>query len=386
MSAADPAALELAHLLPVFAKRPVTIVRGENARLWDDRGREYLDCVSAHGVSNLGHGHPHVVAAVREQAGRLIALSNAFANDRRAELAATLARIAPRGLDRAFFCNSGAEAVEAALKFARFSTGRSGFVCAMRAFHGRTFGALSATFRKEYREPFAPLVPGFAFAPYNDLAKFAALIGDDTAAVILEPIQGEAGVHLGDPEFFQGVRRLCDERGALLIFDEVQTGFCRTGAWFAGERLGVIPDLLCLAKAIAGGLPMGATLCNERVQAPTGRHGTTFGGNPLCCAAALATIQVMEQERLAARAARLGDRLVGALRAAAPAKVREIRHAGLMIGIEVREKAAPLIGELLEHGLLTFPAGSTTIRVYPPLTIEEPLVDEIAARLLRVLA
>lgn len=381
----DSAALERDHLLAVFAKRPLTIVRGDNARLWDDRGREYLDCVSAHGVSNLGHGHPHVAAALREQAGRLIALSNAFANDRRAELAALLARLAPRGLTRSFFCNSGAEAVEAALKFARFTTGRPGFVCAMRAFHGRTFGALSATFRKEYREPFEPLVPGFAFAPYNDLARFEALIGADTAAVILEPIQGEAGVHLGDPEFFQGVRRLCDERGALLIFDEVQTGFCRTGAWFASERLGVVPDLMCLAKAIASGLPMGAVLCNDRVSAPTGRHGTTFGGNPLCCAAAIATLEVMEQERLAVRAARLGDRLAGALRAAAPAKLREIRHAGLMIGLEVREKAAPLISALIEEGLLTFPAGTTVIRVYPPLTIEETLVDEIVARLLRVL-
>ncbi|MDA1260154.1 MAG: aminotransferase class III-fold pyridoxal phosphate-dependent enzyme, partial [Planctomycetota bacterium] len=215
----NSADLEHAHLLNVFPKRPVTIVRGDNARLWDDRGREYLDCVSAHGVSNLGHGHPHVLAAVREQATRLIALSNAFSNDRRAELAAKLAAIAPAGLNRAFLCNSGTEAVEAALKFARFSTGRTEFACAMRSFHGRSFGALSATFRKEYREPFDPLVPGFAFAPYNDLAKFDALITDRTAAVILEPIQGEAGVHLGDPEFFQGVRRLCDERGALLIFD-----------------------------------------------------------------------------------------------------------------------------------------------------------------------
>ncbi len=383
---ADFSALEAAHLLTVFAKRPLTLVRGENARLWDDQGREYLDCVSAHGVSNLGHGHPRVLAAVHEQAERLIALSNAFANDRRAELAAKLATIAPTGLTRAFFCNSGAEAVEAALKFARFSTGRTGFVCAMRSFHGRTMGALSATFRKEYREPFEPLVPGFTFAPYNDLAKFDAAIGDDTAAVILEPVQGEAGVHLGEPEFFQGVRRLCDERGALMILDEVQTGFCRTGAWFDCTRLGVTPDLLCLAKAIASGLPMGAVLCNERIQAPTGRHGTTFGGNPLCCAAALATIEVMEDERLAERATRLGERLVGALRAAAPAKIREIRHLGLMIGIEVRAKAAPLISELLEQGLLTFPAGATVIRVYPPLTIEEELVDEIAARLIRVLA
>lgn len=382
---ADFAALEAAHLLPVFAKRPLTIVRGEGARLWDDRGREYLDCISAHGVSNLGHGHPRVVAAVREQAARLIALPNAFGNDRRAELAAKLAAIAPPGLERAFFCNSGAEAVEAALKFARFTTGRSGFVCAMRSFHGRTFGALSATFRREYREPFEPLVPGFEFAPYNDLAKFETLIGDGTAAVILEPIQGEAGVHLGDPEFLRGVRRVCDQRGALLILDEVQTGFGRTGRWFDAERAGVTPDLLCCAKAMAGGLPMGAVLAGARVRAPTGRHGTTFGGNPLCCAAALATIAAIEEEGLRARAASLGDRLADRLRAARAPELREVRHAGLMIGVELRTKAAPAIAAAADHGLLVFPAGSTTIRVYPPLTIDEATADEIADRLLRAL-
>lgn len=369
----------------VQAKRPVSIVRGVNARVWDEEGREYVDCVSGHGVGNLGHAHPRITAAIAEQAARLGPLSNGFSNDVRARLLERLAGLAPPALRRAFLCNSGTEAVEAAIKFARFSTGRTDFVSAMRGFHGRTMGALSATFRPEYRQPFEPLVPGFTFAPYNDSAKFAEAVTDRTAGIILEPIQGESGVHPGDPEFFRRIRSLCDERGILLILDEVQTGFCRTGTFFALEQLGVVPDILCLAKAMAGGLPMGAVLCSDAVKAPVGRHGTTFGGNPLCCAAALAALDVMTEERLAERALRLGERLTSRLRAQPLTKVREIRHRGLMIGIETREKAQPLIQSLTDAGVLTFPAGATVIRVYPPLTIEEELLDIVAERIVQVL-
>lgn len=376
---------ERAFEFNVQAKRPLTIVRGANARVWDEQDREYLDCVSGHGVGNLGHAHPRITAAIAAQAARLGPLSNGFSNDVRARLLERLAALAPAALRRAFLCNSGTEALEAAIKFARFSTGRTDFVSAMRGFHGRTLGALSATFRPEYREPFEPLVPGFSFAPYNDFDKFAAAVTERTAGVILEPIQGESGVHPGDPEFFRRIRQLCDERGVLLILDEVQTGFCRTGTWFALEQLSIVPDVLCLAKAMAGGLPMGAVLCSDKVQAPVGRHGTTFGGNPLCCAAALAALDVMEEEKLAERARRLGDRLVARLRAAPLAKVREIRHRGLMVGIETREKAQPLIQQMMEAGVLTFPAGATVIRVYPPLTIEENLLDLAADRIIGVL-
>jgi len=377
---------ERAHEFTVQVKRPLTIVRGRNARVWDEEGREYLDCVSGHGVGNLGHAHPRITAAIAEQAARLGPLSNGFSNNVRARLLERLTALAPPGLTRAFLCNSGTEAVEAAIKFARFSTGRTDFISAMRGFHGRTLGALSATFRPEYREPFEPLVPGFHFAPYNDFDKFAAAATERTAGIILEPIQGESGVHPGDPAFFRQIRAFCDVRGILLIFDEVQTGCGRTGSFFAAEQLGVTPDILCLAKALAGGLPMGAVLCAERVQAPVGRHGTTFGGNPLCCAAALAALDVMREEQLPARALRLGERLVARLRAAPLAKVREIRHRGLMIGIELKEKAQPLIQALAEAGVLTFPAGATVIRVYPPLTIEEDLLDLVAERLAAALA
>lgn len=377
---------ERAHEFNVQVKRPLAIVRGLNARVWDEEGREYVDCVSGHGVGNLGHAHPRITAAIAEQAARLGPLSNGFANDVRARLLERLAGMAPAGLGRAFLCNSGTEAVEAAIKFARFTTGRTDFVCAMRGFHGRTLGALSATFRPEYRAPFEPLVPGFSFAPFNDFDKFAAAVTERTAGLILEPIQGESGVHPGDPEFFQRLRRLCDERGLLLIVDEVQTGCGRTGSFLAVEQLGVTPDVVCLAKAIAGGLPMGAVLCSEKVKAPVGRHGTTFGGNPLCCAAALAALDVLEEDRLAERALRLGERFVARLHAGPLTQVREIRHRGLMIGIETRAKAQPLIEAMTAAGVLTFPAGATVIRVYPPLTIEEDLLDLVADRIASVLA
>ena len=382
----DFMALQRAHELDVYPKRPVTIVRGQGARVWDDRGREYIDCVSGHGVSNLGHGPPRIVEAIREQAGRLITLSNVFYNDERARLLARLASVTPPGLSRAFLCNSGAESIEAAIKFARLVTGRTELIAAMRGFHGRTYGALSATFKSEYREPFEPLVPGFHFVPFNDCERLEAVVGDTTAGVILEPIQGEAGVHVGDAEYFRCARRLCDERGALLVMDEVQTGFGRTGAMFACEHFGVVPDILCLAKAMGSGMPIGAVACSDRVSVPVGRHGSTFGGNPLSCAAARATIDVLVEEDLAARARLLGDRLVERLRRAAPAKMREVRHMGLMVGVELREKVAPHILALLEEGLLVFPAGATVIRVYPPLTIEEGLVDAVADRLAGVLA
>ena len=288
--------------LEVYPKRDLTLVRGKGAEVWDDRGRRYLDCVAGIGVASVGHANPVVARAIADQARTLVTCPGIFYNDQRALLLEKLASIAPPGLTRAFLCNSGAEAVEAALKFARVATGRTGIVSAMRAFHGRTMGALSATFRKDYREPFAPLVPGFSFVPFNDAEKMRAAVGEDTAAVVLEPVQGEGGVRPAEAGYLRAVRALCDETGALLILDESQTGFCRTGRMFACERYGVEPDLLCLAKAIAGGVPMGAVLAGDRLPPLVGKHGTTFGGNPLACAAALAAIQFMEDERLADRA------------------------------------------------------------------------------------
>ncbi|MFI5341772.1 MAG: aspartate aminotransferase family protein [Candidatus Methylomirabilales bacterium] len=241
----------------VYQKRDVAIVRGQAARVWDETGREYIDCVAGVGVANVGHCNPAVVKAIQDQATRLITCNELFYNDARTQCLERLNRITPEGIDRFFLCNSGTEAVEGAIKFARMATGRKRVVAAMRGFHGKTLGSLSATWDKKYRDPFAPLVPDFVHAAYNNVADFEKAIDDQTAAVILEPVQGEGGVRPASAEFFQAVRKACDDRGVLFIIDEIQTGFGRTGRMFACEHLGVLPDILTMAKGIAGGIPMG---------------------------------------------------------------------------------------------------------------------------------
>lgn len=373
---------EVAHTSGVYPKRPLAIVRGEGARVWDDEGREYIDCVGGQGAANLGHAHPAIVAALSEQAARLISCPEIFYNDRRAELLARLTEVAPEGLDRAFLCNSGTEAVEAALKFARLATGRTGVVAAMRGFHGRTMGALSATWHRDYRTPFEPLVPGFSHIPYNDLGALDQAVTGDTAAVLLEPVQGEGGVHPAAPGYLASAAELCRERGALLILDEVQTGFGRTGRLFACEHDGVTPDLLAVAKSMAGGVPMGACLIGPRVGrlAPLS-HGSTFGGNPLACAAGLATLDMLTRvdpltgETLPQRAARLGGWLVDAIRSLDAPSVREVRGRGLLVGVELRSKVTPVLQQLQALGALALPAGMTVLRLLPPLLITE---DELA--------
>ncbi len=373
------------YTLPVFPKRDLTLVRGRGALVWDDEGRRYIDCAAGVGVASVGHANAAVAEALAEQARTLATCPGIFYNDKRARLVEKLAELAPPGLDRAFLCNSGTEAVEAAIKFARLSTGRSRIVAAMRGFHGRTLGALSATFKKEYREPFEPLVPGFSHVPFDNVEKLHAAVTGDCAALLLEPVQGEGGVRIPRPDYLPEARRICDAAGALLIFDEVQTGFCRTGRMFACEHSGVRPDMLCLAKAIAGGVPMGALLCGERIEGAVGRHGTTFGGNPLACAAALAAIAFMEQEDLARQSEEKGayfERRFGRQR---PARVRTVRRAGLMIGIELRERARPYLGRLAEEGVLALPAGPTLIRLLPPLVIAHEELDRVSDALHTVL-
>jgi LysW-gamma-L-lysine/LysW-L-ornithine aminotransferase len=377
--------LERRYEFDVFTKRDVCIVRGENARLWDDRGNEYVDCIAGHGVASVGHANPDVAAALAGQAKTLITCSGIFYNDQRARLYEKLASVAPAGLNRAFLCNSGAEAVEAAIKFARYTTRKPEFICAMRSFHGRTFGALSATHNPKYREDFEPLVPGFHHVPFNDFDALLAKVNDRTGAVLLEPVQGEGGIHVGKKEYFERIRALCDERGILLIIDEIQSGFCRTGKWFACEHFGVRPDMLIAAKAIAGGVPMGAVLCSGKIQPPVGKHGTTFGANPLACAAANAAIDFMKRERLDEQAAAKGADLMRRLTAIRSGLIREVRGLGLMIGIELKEKARPAIQALMEKGVLALPSGLTVIRLLPPLTIPAEDIDFVVKRLDEVL-
>jgi acetylornithine/LysW-gamma-L-lysine aminotransferase len=379
-------ALEEAYGSGLYVKQPLVLERGKEARLWDADGREYIDCIGGHGVANVGHANPAVIQAITEQVGRLIVCPNGFYNDRRAQLLAELIRVAPPGLERAFLCNSGAEAVEAALKFGRLSTGRTKVVAAMRGFHGRTFGALSATWRKQYRQPFEPLLPGFEFVPYNRLERMEGAVDEETAAVILEVVQGEGGVIPGDGAYLRGVGALCRERGALFIVDEVQTGFGRTGRMFASQHHDLQPDLMCLAKGIAGGLPMGAVLFGPRVGELAKKvHGTTFGGNPLSCAAALATIHYIESEGLPQRVAELGARLLDGLRAISSPQVREVRGLGLMVAVELKEKSAPYLASLAERGVLALSAGSNVMRFLPPLVIAEQDVDAVIRQVAAVL-
>ncbi|MDK2981299.1 MAG: LysW-gamma-L-lysine/LysW-L-ornithine aminotransferase [Chloroflexota bacterium] len=369
----------------VYAKQPIAFVRGQGATLWDADGVEYLDCSSGHGVANLGHANPKVAASIYEQATQLITLFESFPNDKRAQLMAKLTALTP-GLERVFFCNSGTESVEAAIKFARVSTGRSGIVAAMRCFHGRTMGALSATWNKRYREPFEPLVPGFSHVPYNNIEALEKAVTDETAAVLLEALQGEGGVYPADPEFMQAALDICHQHGALLIIDEVQTGFGRTGKMFAYQHFGITPDLLCVAKSIAGGIPMGAVLIGENVHnLVPGTHGSTFGGNPLSCAAALAVLEVMEEENLPQQAAEKGAYLMEKLNAIQSPIIREVRGMGLMVGIELKQKSTPYIKALQDKHIIALNAGLTVIRLLPPLVITYEELDQVVAALAEVL-
>ncbi|GAB4532963.1 MAG: aspartate aminotransferase family protein [Anaerolineales bacterium] len=381
----NPIAIESRYTSGVYAKQDLVIVRGEGALLFDPDGKAYIDCAAGHGVANLGHAHPKVAAAIAAQASTLITLFESFPNDKRAALMEKMAHLVP-GLERVFFCNSGTEAVEAALKFARLSTGRMKIVAAMRAFHGRTFGALSATFNKKYREGFEPLVPGFSHVPFNNVDKLAAAVDDETAAVILEVVQGEGGIYPADADYLHTARQLCDERGALLIVDEIQTGFGRTGKMFAIEHYGLKPDLLCCAKSLAGGLPMGAVLLSERVgNLRPGAHGSTFGGNPLACAAALAALEVIAEEDLPRQAAEKGAYLMDALRRLDTPLIREVRGLGLMIGIELRQKVAPYLQALQDRQIIALNAGMTVLRLLPPLVITYEQIDTVIAALQEVL-
>jgi len=377
--------MEHTFSIGVYAHRDLNLVSGKGSLVFDSDGNEYIDCTTGVGVASLGHSHDELVDAITAQARRLMVCVNTIGNDVRAECMEKLVSISPSGLERVYLCNSGAEAIEAALKFARQSTGRTDFVSALRGFHGRTFGALSATANASYQKPFKPMVPGFRHAPFNQAEAFEKLIDDRTAGVVIELVQGEGGVRPAESEFILAVAELCSQRGALLIVDEVQTGFCRTGQMFACEHFAVNPDILCLAKGIAGGMPMGAVVANEKILGATGSHGSTFGGNPLASAACLKTVEIMQRDNLAARAAQLGDEFVREFSADLPPVVRQVRHMGLMIGIELKTKATPFIKRLQELGILVLPAGTTVIRLLPPLIIEKRQLNTVRETLMSVL-
>ncbi len=371
--------------MDVYPRRDVVLVKGKGARLWDDQGNEYIDCAAGVGVAGIGHANQKVADAVYKQALNLAVCPNTFYNDSKAVFLEKLMKVVPKNLTKAFLTNSGTEAIEAAIKFARFATKKTDFIAAMKGFHGRTMGALSATYKEEYKEGFYPLVEGFRHVPFNNFDKLAAAVTDTTAGIILEPVQGEGGINIGDKEYFQKVRALCNEKNIILIIDEIQSGFCRTGKMFAIEHFGIEPDILTIAKAVAGGFPMGAAICSSKISIPVSRHGSTFGGNPMACAAGAAAIDFMMEENLVEQASEKGEYFIGLLKQENLSKVREIRNLGLMIGIEIKEKAQPILIELLKEKIVALPAGTTVIRLLPPLVISKEDLKTVADTLIRLL-
>ncbi|MFA6371238.1 MAG: acetylornithine transaminase [Methanothrix sp.] len=362
-------------IFETYARQDVVLVRGNKASVWDSEGKEYLDFVAGIAVNNVGHCHPAVARAIARQAETLIHTSNLYYTENQVLLAEELKALT--GMKRAYFCNSGAESVEAALKLTRRATGKSKIVAAERAFHGRTLGALGTTYKSIYREPFRPLNEA-TFVPYNDIEALKAAVTNETGAVILEPVQGEAGVYVADAKYLRAARQICDDKGALLIFDEVQTGFGRTGKWFGKDHFGVMPDMITLAKAMAGGLPIGAMLAAgpaaEAFQ--KGDHGSTFAGGPLICAAALATIQVIKDEKLVQRSEEMGAYLKSQLKKLAP---REIRGLGLMVGLDLDADCKLLVEKALQKGVLINSTGEHTLRFIPPLVVGKAEIDKVVS-------
>jgi predicted acetylornithine/succinylornithine family transaminase len=368
---------------PMYARYPITLVEGRGSRVIDSEGREYVDALAGIAVNALGHCHPAVVAAITEQANQLIHCTNLYYTEVQAELAERLTRTVE--MDRVFFTNSGTEAVEGALKLARRHAGLHGrgarIISFEGCFHGRSMGALS-THSETQREPYLPLIPDFVQVPFADLDAVEGAIGEETAAVVLEPIQGEGGLRPAPDEFMRGLRRLCDERGVLLILDEIQCGVGRSGRFCAFEQSGIEPDILVMAKALGGGFPIGAVLAREEIAQSfkPGDHGTTFGGNPLACAAANATVRVVVEDGLAARAATLGKHMMENLQAAAADRpaIREVRGRGLMIGVELAWEGRDLVLEMMHRGILANCTSGNVIRFVPPLNIPEGDLERVA--------
>jgi predicted acetylornithine/succinylornithine family transaminase len=391
-------AWEEKYIVPTYVRPPVVFTHGQGAYLFDDQGQRYLDFAAGIAVNALGHADEQWLAALTEQAGRLTHVSNLYYTVPQIELARRLVKNS--FADRVFFCNSGSEANESALKFARkyarshHKSGdnftKTGIVAFSASFHGRSMGALSTTYKSKYREPFAPLVPGVTFADFNDLASAAQAVNQDSCAVIVEPIQGEGGVNPADPAFLKGLRALCDENNALLIFDEVQCGLGRSGKLWAYETYGVTPDMMNLAKPLAGGLPIGATLVTEAIAQimKPGDHGSTFGGGPLVCSAANVVFDRVNQPQFLAQVRESGAYLVDRLRDLDSPQIVSVRGAGLLIGLELRSPVAPLVTAAREQGLLVINAGENVLRLCPPLTVTPAEIDQavdILERCLEVL-
>ena len=363
------------YLGNLYQRFPVTIEKGQGSHVWDVNNKEYIDCMGGYGVALVGHRNERVVNAIKAQIGNILTVHSSFYNKTREEFLENLMKVAPKGLAQVHLNNSGAESVEAAIKFARKFSGKKGMVAMKGSYHGKSMGALSLTFNPKYRESFQPLVEKVSFSSYGNIDELRTTIDNDTAFVILEPIQGESGIHVPPDNFLQDVRKLCDENKILLIFDEIQSGLGRTGSMWAADHWKTVPDIMCVAKGIAGGVPMGVTLVRPDILSvmKKGEHSSTFGGNPLSCAAGTATIQALTQDGLIENAKNIGLKFrLGLDELKDKHKIiREIRGKGLMIGVELKFEVRDILMEGIKNGLLLLYSGRNILRFLPPLVISE---------------
>ena len=370
------------YLGNLYQRFPVTIEKGLGAHVWDINNKEYIDCMGGYGVALVGHRNERVVNAIRSQIDKIITVHSSLYSKTREEFLETLFTVAPQGLTQAHLNNSGAEAIEAAMKFARKFTGKKGMIAMNGSYHGKSMGALSITFNPKYRKSFQPLVDGATFSPFGDLESLRSKINDDTGFIILEPIQGESGIHVAPDGFLQDVRKICDENGILLIFDEIQAGLGRTGRMWASDHWNTVPDILCIAKGIAGGVPLGVTMVRPDILdcINKGEHSSTFGGNPLSCAAGTATLQALTQDGLIGNAEKMGNMFRDGLHLLKEKHnvIREIRGKGLMIGVELKFEVKDILMEGIEKNLLLLYSGRNILRLLPPLVITE---DDVARSL-----
>ncbi len=373
------------YLGNLYQRFPVTIEKALGSHVWDTDNNEYIDCMGGYGVALVGHRNERVVNAIKSQIEKVITVHSSFYNKTREEFLQTLIGIAPAGLSQVHLNNSGAESVEAGIKFARKFTGRKGMVAMKGSYHGKSMGALSLTFSPKYRESFQPLLEKVTFSPYGDIDALQTAVDKDTAFVILEPIQGESGIHVPSDGFLQDVRKICDENGSLLVFDEIQSGLGRTGRMWASEHWETTPDIMCLAKGIAGGVPMGVTLVRPDILSvmKKGEHSSTFGGNPLACAAGTATLQALIQDGLIENAKNMGEKFFRGLNDLKSKHkiIREVRGRGLMIGIELKFEVKDILMEGIKKGLLLLYSGRNILRLLPPLVMS----DEDVTKSLQIL-
>ena len=363
------------YLGNLYQRFPVTIEKGLGSHVWDINNKEYIDCMGGYGVALVGHRNERVVNAIKAQIGRILTVHSSFYNKTREEFLENLIKVSPKGLSQVHLNNSGAESVEAAIKFARKFSGKKGMVAMKGSYHGKSMGALSLTFNPKYRESFQPLVEKVSFSSYGNIDELRATVDKDTAFVILEPIQGESGIHVPPDGFLQDVRKLCDENKILLIFDEIQSGLGRTGSMWASNHWETVPDIMCVAKGIAGGVPMGVTLVRPDILSvmKKGEHSSTFGGNPLSCAAGTATIQALTQDGLIENAKKMGQKFRQGLEDLKSKHkiIREVRGKGLMIGVELKFEVKDILMEGIKNGLLLLYSGRNILRFLPPLVISE---------------